>query len=826
MAPPDLLQMMLSMASSNPDMQRMITQLSGVDKGVPKTSGKEVEVDIDIEEIKQAELRWRQELKAAPTQYQPLNREFWQAIQANSRKAGFESMENGISTLRTVLGQDKYSSSRPLATLKRVTLREMLCNKRHDGAYLLCRTFLPPARKVSVELYVEDPNGDAMFIAAYNLPGLFQASLSTLDAHFPVGTILAIREPWMKRATVVGSRSNTMIRVDSPSDIIFPTSNADILEGIRWRTRLRAAEELQSRSAESWKKAGDAYFKQKQNIPAIRAWSHAYTLDPSIVTIPLNRSQAYLNLEWYGAARGDALLALEVVTSDAHKLKAMYRAACAEYFLGLYRDCVRRCKEIQDFGDVADRKRLSMACESRMQEASSGKFDIVGMYKTAIAQKTSPDVANYVSSSICADRIPSRGGGRGIKATRHIQVGDLLMVHKPFAAVRNKDLSSREFLIALDFSTQRRESADHVALLGLLVEHVFASPEDACKVTDLYAGRDFASPPAYDLFASPSLNSPVVDLLSLTDVDIKQIDCISSHNRFGLHLVSHAGDSEAITAEQPGVALYTAPSLFNHACDSNAFRTCSGSVIVIRATRDISAGSEVTIAYAADSTLVEREIALLGFLDDPCDCSMCTSDRNTKEHRSVSVARKAMLDEVPRLKSVFMPNLVEKERSARGLLKRMLSTYPGEEVPAGIPQPALFHVYVEAMQAIEASAHKNADVKKMREAIQYGFKALAAAGFIVEDASMTTTRKKRFTLPLNKTRLGLPPLRDDAIRVMAHIGTNFYCDTQDWCAERWFRATWWAHDAYYGGGQELFNLRMSHEWNKMPKAQDMEYKWV
>lgn len=100
-------------------------------------------------------------------------------------------------------------------------------------------------------------------------------------------------------------------------------------------------------------------------------------------------------------------------------------------------------------------------------------------------------------------------------------------------------------------------------------------------------------------------------------------------------------------------------------------------------------------------------------------------------------------------------------------------------------------------QAIEASAHKNDDGSKMREAIQYGIKALEAAGFIVADASMNNVRKKRFTLPLSKTRLGWYTLRDDAVRVMAHIGTNFYCDRQDWCAERWFRAAWWGQSCFY-----------------------------
>jgi hypothetical protein len=70
-------------------------------------------------------------------------------------------------------------------------------------------------------------------LTIYNFPGLCLANLETLRAYFPVGTVMAIREPWM---TTSGETSFAFIRVDSPSDVAFLEPSDPLLDEIVWKT--------------------------------------------------------------------------------------------------------------------------------------------------------------------------------------------------------------------------------------------------------------------------------------------------------------------------------------------------------------------------------------------------------------------------------------------------------------------------------------------------------------------------------------------------------------------------------------------------------------
>jgi hypothetical protein len=136
----------------------------------------------------------------------------------------------------------------------------------------------------------------------------------------------------------------------------------------------------------------------------------------------LNRSQAYIRLGWFSAALKDATHVLAVPDLPvAITSKASYRAACALYGLGRYAGALKLFQAVH--GDMETWK---ARCQRRLKEAATGDYNWVEMFDEA--QKAAPDVdaAEFVGP-VEVFSIPLRGGGRGIRATRDILSGELLV---------------------------------------------------------------------------------------------------------------------------------------------------------------------------------------------------------------------------------------------------------------------------------------------------------------------------------------------------------------------------------------------------------------
>ncbi|KAF9021622.1 hypothetical protein BDZ89DRAFT_1071273 [Hymenopellis radicata] len=776
-------------------------------------------------EITDAEQRWQQELESTPTPFKSSSREYLRRCNAQNA-----SLLNGSSDddkivfrpLRTYVGQDKMFSTRPLGDLKPITLSEMMCHKVHKGHYLLCRTFLRATRIVAVELAVEDINGDAILLAVYHLPELLQASLERLDAHIPVGTVIAVREPWVK-STGLGVAHNPMIRVDSPSDIVFVGYSDLIFSGARWRTSSPDTRVLQSRTALGWKEMGNAHFKRGFYLAAAMAWTHALNMDPSMHYIPLNRSQAYLKLKWYAAARADAAHAFAMIPGHT---KAAYRIACADYGLGRYHDAFNGFRLLDQSGAVPEAAAYMKGCVSRLLEETKAKYDWLNMFLKSKGKLVDLDVADFVSSAIQVSTLPSRGGGRGITASRDIKAGELLVVARPFAIAIREELPKDESIIAMNFLTRRTQDTTYFALVNRLVTRLIAAPAEANKFCHLYAGARFPAPPKVyppPPTASTFSQTPFDPLTSGIDVDVSKIEAIATYNAFSpraLDVVTLEGLAHPEKLGEPNTptAFYTFPSLFNHSCHPNALWRCFGNVMVIRSRRSIKAGEEICIAYFVGSSLEDGK-ALNSLLERPCDCPMCTVERedavsDVKEREAASEQLRAHIWD-----GLTKCTLTVVEEC----LRRIEATYCRPQI---VPRESLFYAYHSAMHFTEHRGHVRVDLALVRRSIEYGWKSLQAASFKGLDETMCASKDLRFVLPLSKECLGHGMTVDPCILNMVHISGSFMALSEMYCAERWRRAAWWAHDTYYGGGEALFEARLGGMVSGIPKPVSIEYRWV
>ncbi|KAJ7584922.1 hypothetical protein C8J56DRAFT_138136 [Mycena floridula] len=763
-------------------------------------------------EIEIAKEMWEKESIAPPERPVPSNRYIIQySFQSTLDDEDHSKTAAEIRTSKTYLGNEKYYSSSQLDTLTPITLKNMLIHKVHKGQYLLCRTFVHPVRKVAIELGVEDCNGDVVFLAMYNLPGVAHANRAALRAHFPIGTLIVVREPWMKAASV-GS-FNPMIRVDSPSDVSFiPPDGAKVT----WKTILN---DPFAGSGELLKRLGNQHFRAGFTIPAVLAWSRALQVEPSLHVTLLNRSEGYLKLGWFAAALEDAsqYLALTQIPSD----KATFRAARAEYSLGRYESALERFRSLPDLAEAIP---FILRCQERIKERSTGQFSFLGMFNEGQADLPSVDVADYMSSSIEIFVSP-RGGGRGIRATKQIRTGELLVVAKPFAAAFPSDVPPNETSFALNVTTMRMSGGISLLLQSRVVMKMLGSSRDAELIYNLYAGPTRPTPST--AYPPISAEKPTVgNLLRPTiDIDMTRAEGVLSCNRFGLGPIREV-TTKVISKEEDDsqfkspTALYTTTSLFNHNCDPNAAWRCFGDVMVIRADRNIELGKEITIAYVGGS-YSKRTPVLSAILGGTCDCEICEIDR-TDGDATLRARQKIEDDSLKQQMANFNKtgSYLLRPKQAKAHLDKLLLTYRSPQKYFRMP---LFTAQFQAMQANERAAAAQPNIYPV--AIQHGFEALIAAGFTILDTKLDSLRSARFVLPLSKSK-SPSGIEDQFILIMAHICACFCCIESDICAERWLRAAWWVHECAFGGGEALFNARFANALAGTPRPMNMEYRWA
>jgi tetratricopeptide (TPR) repeat protein len=289
-------------------------------------------------------------------------------------------------------------------------------------------------RLVSINLAVEDPEGSVQTVGIYNFPLPLLADEMALDEIFPIGTILGLREPTCKPQLAAGGHS-AFIRVDSPSDLVFIAPSRGLAKGVVWQSgpRLDLGPKTPATVAE-WKERGNHHFNAGRYLPAAVAYAAGLEMDPAAQILHLNLAQAYIQLDWFKSA----LLACKTVLgfsriSNTERKKALYRMALANYALGEYdlaRSNFASCLELDV--NFEDAKNGVIRCRAREKELATGAYNWVQLMNLARSStRERLDVANFVGPVKIAFGLKV-GGGRGLIATREIQVGELLVSAKFF----------------------------------------------------------------------------------------------------------------------------------------------------------------------------------------------------------------------------------------------------------------------------------------------------------------------------------------------------------------------------------------------------------
>ncbi|KAG8903324.1 hypothetical protein FRB99_003427 [Tulasnella sp. 403] len=783
-------------AAAEPDgMERLLARVTKPDI-IPTLDDSKEAMDQMLAQIQQAKTIALREKSLSPFRYSPPPRaEFSFALEAKRQECEHQQALERPQMVQTHIGTRPHVSRLPLDELSRVNLRNMDVRKVHTGQYLLCRIVSLPVRVFAVQFGVEDPRGSVTLVSLYGYPGTLGASMRTLDALFPLGYVLAIKEPYMKE---MASGGGAHIRVDCASDLLFIHTDHPSLEGVQWKTRSPASPLAVITSPDAWKELGNQYFKDALYFPAAVTYSRGLQHHPTAHLLRLNRAMAYLRLGYFGAALADCQQIMDLPTSTGNvHLKALFRAAQAKYGLGWWNDALSTFKDVARLypSEAKVCNGWIEKCIQRKREAESGQYRWVTMFEEAQIPGKRLDVAEYVGA-IEVTSSPPCGGGRGVIATRDIEPGELLVVSKAFAVCYPEDLPKDTKYLAINFLNDRVQKDCSAVLDHKIIEQLVSDPGRSSALYDLYAGPEEASPPP--TYSIPDRTAVPIEHLphSGVNVDASRIQGITTYNAFKPTTLKRRAvalvQRNSKEKDDGPSALFLLPSLFNHSCAPNARWYCFGDIMVIRALRAIQKGEEVYLAYGGQGlTYLTRnqDIGLTKFLGT-CQCNLCSADRedglvHCKQRESI-------------FGNIYSCDTIDGVKKGIKALKKTYKRNPnGEGMWAATNHLAELHM-------------NNGDTAGyIRETIQ----AMGYAGITVRDKSIRGSQRVTDGLPIGLCENAAEPnafsrVCEVIVDACMALSDTFYEEFSDTArGKSWEDAAAWLHDICFGGGSELFKAR-------------------
>lgn len=334
----------------------------------------------------------------------------------------------------------------------------------------------------------------------------------------------------------------------------------------------------------------------------------------------------------------------------------------------------------------------------------------------------------------------------------------------------------------MDMLTKKMNKHTQTVLISRVIRRMIGNPEQLDAVTSLYAGPNHPKPPSS--YPPPTRTTPVLmdPTTPVVDIDAVQVEGICSCNSFSpgsIHM-----DAPGMPEEEQDTpsALYLFPSLFNHACLSNAAWVCFGDLMVIRATEPIASGEEITLPYCgAEHLFSDREKYLEGHLTE-CQCALCKMDRDDGP-----AARRRRED---MLKTAMSVDVTSNNALARlrSLEKDIATSYRS---PRSL-HPAFWKVPHRIALALEYKASRG-DLSILVQSIEEQMRVLSLVGVVIRDKSAKgpVPKKPKHKLPIAVDRIPGGVAVDVPSLAMLTIAHRFVSLGDEWRAMRWLKAAMW-----------------------------------
>jgi tetratricopeptide (TPR) repeat protein len=504
------------------------------------------------------------------------------------------------------VGQPYPPCTASLEDLEEMSFNELKMETHHRGKKLIIKRASPVVGlAVRSWCMVQDEEGKETERLDFGLH-----KLRHNEEVLELTKLFVIKEPYF----TLTDEGEATIRIDHPSDLVSLTN-----EVAKEDLKDAAAAE---KAATKCKNKGNAALKEQDLPEAYARYSEGLEIatDHSIASLArdIARNRAYVSLllgqldEVLEDAKASLIREDDQRSKDLDS-KAYFRAGSAAYTLGQYPLAQKLFEEQQKLtpGDK-DGKTYLKRIAVRTREQESGSHDFTKMRVNLSKARSRVDAATFIGKTEVKD---SANKGRGLFATRDIAAGDLIMCEKAFCVVWGHE---REAMTAMTYDL--RDDRIRVSPIGLskaIVQKLISNPSQIRNVMDLYG--DYKGE---HTDVSTTDDGPVIDVFRIHD--------IMSRNAFGPG--NQFGEDGARNAS---TGLWVHAAYINHSCVPNAQKEYIGDLMILRATRAITAGEEIFHAYDASSDYEARQAALMTTWGFKCECKLCKAEKkDSSEVRS------------------------------------------------------------------------------------------------------------------------------------------------------------------------------------------------
>ncbi|KAK8030115.1 hypothetical protein PG993_011406 [Apiospora rasikravindrae] len=494
-----------------------------------------------------------------------------------------------------------------LENLRQVSLNQLKVNRPVLESMIVIRTFTDPNFDRYLCAAVEDIKGVVDCIVLQNR----DISL-TPEEILPKGIVFAVKEPFY--FTFPGGQHG--ILVEHPSNL-FELDISDNLYPARWRREVIAQYPNGARQLQA---EGNRAFVEKKFADAIRLWEIAISLcTPNEKswerTILRNLALANLSLGRFQQALVDARAALpdtdamEDEFDEKEKTlhsSAMFRAGLALYGLRQFRAALARFEQALSLNPQTPLfSRGRDRASQRIRERDEAAYDFEAISASITPGNPHADVADFFRNIKSVEIDPNCG--YGLRATKHIAMGDIVMCEKAFVASFEGKDSAAPFATWLG----------RTAITNRLGAHL---PNYRPDILDLgngspamWSGQLVDGRPAIDCFAA---HRAVYNCAYTMDA-LHSRDTHFDFEKWDKQRLKHSG-------------LWRMISMMNHACDANSVRSYLGDFMIIRAAKNIKEGDEITMAYNNSRVVHADAMKLQADLESKyafrCQCAVCKAD--------------------------------------------------------------------------------------------------------------------------------------------------------------------------------------------------------
>lgn len=522
------------------------------------------------------------------------------------------------------VGTPYAPSTTPMAQLKPISLAELTIDTHHHGSVLAVKRTGPVVPLIAYSwTVVEDDAGHAERLEVCLHKSKRGEDMLDSAREFK------IKEPYF----TINEQGEATIRVNHPSDLVC------------------VKEVDKANSAAKYKDRGNAALKREELVEAADYYAAGLRLCEQdaeaagsiVYDLHRNRARVNLTLHRLEEAQADGIAAItggEDEKSRTLDTKAKFHAGRAAYFLGDFEQAKQLFTTALTLTPHdKDTQLLLRKTEARLREQASGEYDFASMRSQLSPVRPRVDAATFTGNTAIRS---SPLGGRGLFATRDIAPGDIVLCEKAFSVVWSHE---PEAWSAMTYDV--RDDKIRVFPAGLavaLTQKLLNNPGQIGKVMDLYG--DWKSP------GLPSNNSSSTKDHNASDpdegagveaiVDTFAIHDIICRNAFGPGAISPGGNygEEDIRTASTGLWLIAASA--NHSCIPNTKKEFLGDFLLLRATKPISPGEEITHSYtpidddddnnnnnnpSPTNDVDARAEALRTTWNFTCSCPLCEAER-------------------------------------------------------------------------------------------------------------------------------------------------------------------------------------------------------